>query len=1185
MSAPSFVHLHCHSHYSLLDGASRISGLVDRTKELGMNALALTDHGNLYGALEFYRTAKAAGINPVVGYEAYVAPGARTERGGRGLKESAFHLTLLARNATGFRNLLKMSTLAFLEGFYYRPRIDKELLAEHHEGLICLSGCASSEFASLILRDRVDEAYDVARELAQLFGEDNFYIEVQNNGLAIQQRHCEVAFDVAHDLSIPLAATADAHYLNREDSVAHDVLLCINTGRYVSDTNRMKMDGDQFHLCSPEEMASRFPGHLEALKQTQEIADSCSIELELGKRHFPVFQCPRRMKSETYLRRVCEQGLTERYGKTPSQEAKDRLDHELNIIFKMGFAGYFLIVWDFCRFAREKNISFGARGSGCGSIVSYVLFLSHVDPLEYDLLFERFLDPNRKEAPDIDIDFCQERRDEAIQYVREKYGEKSVAQIGTFGTMAARAVVRDVGRVLQIPLTRVDQIAKMIPPGPPAVPLVDALKSTAELRQEYESDPQIKELFDVGQRLEGLARQSSTHAAAVVIADGPLTDYVPLQVVVPKGGQGNQKARTSVITQWGMGDVENAGLLKMDFLGLRNLTILDRSLEIIERVRGKDACPDLYQLPMEDTETFALLQRGETKGVFQLESGGIRDLLQKLKPDSFRDIIAVNALYRPGPLRGGMVESYVNRKHGRETPTYIHEVLETVLSETYGVMVYQEQVMRLLNRLGGIELTEAYSCIKAISKKKQELIDSFKEQFVQGSQDRGLGAKQATEIFELITHFGGYGFNKSHSTAYALIAYQTAYLKAHYPVEFMAALLSSDISSRQFNQKDRLVEHLEDCRRVGVEVLSPDVNQGEEEFAVIEGNRIAFALTAIKGIGAPVAQEILSARTKQGPFSDLYDFCERVDQKLVTATVIENLIKSGGFDSVPGTRAQKSWILQKALQAGGQVQSDRRRGQRNFLAELDSESEEKEIIPLPDVPDWPENEKLRFEKELLGFYSTSHPLARHQETLQSFRTHSIKELSELPAGTQVIAGGMVGSIKYSNTRRSRTGNTRFAMFDFEDDSGVLRGIIWPDDFVRNSEYLSEDTVCMVRAQVDRSREEPNLIISEIVLLERAAEVFAEAVLVSLQSGLHTVSDVNYIASVVEKVPGHCPLYLEVLCPSEQDGKPGQRVLLKSANQRVAPIPELVSQLNEVLGENNVRFMSAQSNRSNGNGQK
>src|SRR5262245_8787982 len=775
-----FVHLHCHSHYSLLDGASEIGALVKRAKEHGMNGLALTDHGNLHGALEFYKKAKEVGINPIIGYEAYIAPGSRFEKkDAANSKEASYHLTLLAQNRTGFKNLIKLASSASLEGFYYKPRIDRELLAAHNEGLICLSGCVSSELSLALIKGGADvEDFREAREIAawfrSVFGK-RYFIEIMNNGVEVQRMQLQAAIDLALRLGIPLVATSDAHYVRQEDAVAQDVLLCINTGKFRTDTNRMRMENDTFYLRSPEEMYAHFPGLEDAVGRSQQIADSVSIDLELGKRHFPTFQLPAGKTAEDYLRELCVAGLKERYagdeemlpGGELSPVVQERLDRELSVINQLGFPNYFLIVWDFVRHAREQQVPATARGSGVGALVCYALYLSHVCPIRYDLLFERFLDLNRKEAPDIDIDFCKDRRGEIIRYVKEKYGEENVAQIGTFGTLAAKAAITDVGRVLGWPIARVNQLKAMVPEQL-GISLDEALETSEELKRVYDTDPEAREVLDLARKIEGLARNVGTHAAAVVIADKPLTEYVPLCRV---------KDKADIITQWSLRDVEAAGLLKMDFLGLRNLTILAKAVDLIEQTTGKRLDP--YKFPLDDQPTFDLLCRGETKGIFQLESGGIRDLLQKMKPDHFRDILATNALYRPGPLEGGMVDDYVQVKHGRKEAVYPHPVMKEVLEETHGVMVYQEQVMRILNRLGGIPLPDAYSCIKAISKKKLPIIAKYREEFLEGATSRGLDRKKATELFDMIEKFAGYGFNKSHSTAYALIDYMTAFLMAH----------------------------------------------------------------------------------------------------------------------------------------------------------------------------------------------------------------------------------------------------------------------------------------------------------------------------------------------------------------------------------------------------------------------
>jgi DNA polymerase-3 subunit alpha len=1132
-----------------------------------MNALALTDHGNLFGAIEFYTACKSAGINPIVGYEAYVAPSKRQEREARRRGDAGFHLTLLARNRTGFKNLLKMASSAFLEGYHYVPRIDKELLSAHKDGIVCLSGCASSEFSEFILKDQLDEATRLAEWFAKLFGE-NFYVEIQNNGLDIQRRCADQAIAIANRLGLPLVATSDAHYLCQADSAAHDVLLCINTGKTRTDQNRMRYGSDQFYVRPPAEMYALFPGHEAAVKRSQEIADGCAIDLDFKTRHFPVFTPPDAKNPEDYLRELCEAGLIDRYGPEPPKDARERLEHELAVICRMGFASYFLIVWDFVRFARDNGVPASARGSACGAIVSYVLKLSHVDPLTYDLLFERFLDPNRSEAPDIDIDFCQRGREKVIAYVRRKYGEQSVAQIATFGTMAARAAIRDVGRVLDLPLVRVDQIAKMIPEVL-NITLEDALKQNPDLRQQYENDQQVHELIDIAQKLEGTNRNAGTHAAGVVIANGPLTEYVPLQRVIRKGDdEGSRQDEAVVTTQWVMGDLEKVGLLKMDFLGLRTLTLLNDAVRLIKQTRGETV--DLDKLPLDDKATFALLQRGDAKGVFQFESDGIRELLKRMKPDHIRDLIACNALYRPGPLGGGMVDAYVNCKHGREKPTYQHPIMEEILKETYGVMAFQEQVMRILNRLGGIELSSAYACIKAISKKKTEVIDQRRKEFIAGAQQKGVSEATAREIFDLITFFGGYGFNKSHSAAYSVLGYQSAYLKAHYTPEFMAALLSSEIDDR-----DKMVQHIEDARRLGVEVLPPNINTGEAEFTVANG-KILFGLTAIKGVGRGAAEEITRKRQANGPYRDLFDLCERVDIKAVPKPAIEKLIKAGAFDEFGAKRSQWTLVLPMALQAAGELQEDRRSGQKNFfdVFEEDAAADPQASRSLPDIPEWPDSERLKYEKEALDFYFSSHPLAQHEKHLRTYATHRVENLANLTANQEVLLGGMLTQVRFQNTKKARNGNSRYVRCKLEDLTGAVECVMWPDDFTRYREDFVEDRVCLVRGTVERTRDEPGLILTRVISLEQAQHELTKWLRLSLHLGTHQPGHVERLANVLQRSPGSCPVYFDI-----RDGT-GNRCTLKAGEgYRVNPATLALDEVEMILGSGRIEFCGA----ANGNG--
>ena len=1138
MSPRPFVHLHCHSHYSLLDGASKIPELVARTKALGMPAIALTDHGNLYGAVEFLRESKSAGVLPIVGLEAYVAPGRRTDRttGGSSGQEHSFHLTLLARNGAGFRNLVRLSSLSFLEGFYYKPRIDKEVLERHAEGLICLSGCASAEFSDLILHGKTAEAEALCAWYEGVFGPENFYIEIQDNGVAIQKECASGAIDIARRMGLPLVATSDAHYLTRSDAQAHDVLLCINTGKMIDDPARMRFDTEEFYVRGPDEMYAAMPEHEEAIATSARIAELVEPNydsLELGKRCFPSFQPPGSQTPEHYLRTLCDSGLVEHYGPEPSQAARDRLEHELGIIERMGFASYFLIVWDFVRYARERGIPASARGSACGSLVSYLLQISNVCPLKYDLLFERFLDPKRSEAPDIDIDLCQARRYEVIEYVKKKYGEANVAQIGTFGTLKPKAAIKDVGRVLNIPLARVELINKLVP-ARLNITIADALKEEPTLRRMADEDPTVSRLLDFAQRLEGLNRGVGTHAAGVVIADRPLEELVPLQKIPNK-----DKAKEVVTTQWEMGDVEKVGLLKMDFLGLRNLTTLQGAVRLINK-RHPNRPIDIEHLPLDDKKTFELLQRGETKGVFQLESAGIRDLLIKMRPDRFADIIATNALYRPGPLNGGMVDEYVNVKNGRKQATYLHPVLKEILEETYGVMVYQEQVMRILNRLGGIELSQAYATIKAISKKKADVIAQSRDQFVQGATGHGLDKDKATKIFDLIEFFGGYGFNKSHSTAYALVAYQTGYLKAHYPTEFMAAVMSSEMDGAE---RDKfLVEHIDDCRRMGIDVLPPNINEGGLEFQVAGEGKVLFGLGAVKGVGFKAVEALVRSREQKGPFLGLDDFFERVPTREVGSGCVETLIHAGAFDCLGARRSQLLAILPRAIQAGQAKQDDRKRGQRGLFDDLEASSRSTNgngngngrhkdsshhDHGLPDLPELPDAEKLAAEKKALGFYMTSHPLTRHAEILRTLSTHDVGELAKISDKTEVVLGGMISSVTLRNVQKSRSGLTRMAKLTFEDLSGSTPAMLWPEEFAKMTDLVKSDLICFVRGTLDRRRDPAELVVSQIIPLDNAPAELSRGVVVKLNKNELETQNLERLLRAVRVRPGKLDLYFEV----------------------------------------------------------
>ncbi|MDR2757413.1 MAG: DNA polymerase III subunit alpha [Planctomycetaceae bacterium] len=1166
-----FVHLHCHSHYSLLDGAGKIEDLLKRAKDLEMPALALTDHGNLYGALEFYQKAKEVGIKPIIGYEAYIAPRSRFDKTGS-MKESNYHLTLLAINKIGYTNLLKLASAAYLEGMHYKPRIDKALLQELNEGLICLSGCASSELSRTLLHaenNSIEQAISIVNWYRELFG-DRYYLEIQDNGLEIQKTILEGTIRLSQELGVPTVATNDVHYVYRNDYEAQDILLCVNTGKLRVDEKRMRMDSDQFFLRSGREMLQAIPAHEDAIQRTMEITDRVNIDLELGKRYFPVFTPPNGLSSDDYLRKLCLEGLAKRYANNPkrykdgkfSDEVLARLDRELAVIKKLGFPNYFLIVWDFVRVAEERGIHRTARGSGVGALVCYALNLSHVCPLDFDLLFERFLDENRVEAPDIDIDFDQNRRGEVLDYVKQQYGEENVAQIGVFGTMAAKQSIKDVGRVLNMTIPFVESITQLVP-NEPKMKIAKALAENEELQKRYDNEPDIKELIDYAKQLEGLARQAGVHACAVVIADKPLIEYVPLQRV---------KDSPDFVTQWQMGDVEKAGLLKMDFLGLRNLTILAQAVDIIKETTGKTVDP--YKFPLDDKKTYELLCRGETKGIFQLEGGGIRELLQRMKPDNFRDIIATLALYRPGPLEGGMVDQYVAVKHGRAEAYYEHDVMKEVLAETNGVMVYQEQIMRILNRLGKIPLGNSYTCIKAISKKKEEQIGKYRAQFVEGAHENGLTKEKADEIFELIIKFAGYGFNKSHSTAYALIAYMTAYLKAHYPVEFMAALLCGDISKRNFTGKDSTVEHIEDCQRMGITMVPPDVNFSKQLYSVADG-KIMFALTAIKSCGDWAADKIVFAREKNGLFKDLFDFCTRVDNRACSRGAVETLIKAGAFDSLGCPRAQLFRMVESAFKSAQSVAEDVAKGQQSLFANFDDTepaavSKPAALAGLPDIEEWSDKEKALREKEALGFYLSSHPLKEYKTLFKQICSHNCFEASGLPHHTDVILAGTINEIKISATKKPGHVNN-FAMLTLEDIDGPIRSIIWSEPYAKYSSLVKPESIVFAVGQIDQSRAQGesncgNFIIKELYTVEEAMEKLSRGFGITLYERRHSIENVKNLYEILRGYQGNGMLELSVQL---QNGSLAQ---FRNPRLRIKMCSDVQQRVIELLGNDSIRLL-------------
>jgi DNA polymerase-3 subunit alpha len=1144
MSQPPFVHLHVHTEFSLLDGACRIGDLVASAKAQGAEALAITDHGNLYGAVEFYQAAHQAGLKPIIGYEAYVAIGRRQDRETvPGTQDAGYHLILLARDEHGYRNLLKLATTAALDGFYYRPRIDKQVLAECAEGLIGLSSCLQGEVPVRLLAGDVAGARRVVDEYRAILGRENFYLELMDHGIEEERKVRPLMLALSREMGVPLVATNDVHYIRADDTRAHDVLLCINTGKILSDAGRLRYREREFHLKTRDEMLARFLDVPEALANTVEIAHRCNLNLSFKDRHAPVYPVPAGETPESMLRRLCEEGLVRRYGSQATQAHRDRLEHELKIIEGKKFSSYFLIVWDFVKYARDRGIPCSARGSGVGCMVAYLLNLSAADPLAYGLLFERFMDPSRNEMPDLDIDICQDGRKDLIRYVREKYGEANAAQIITFGTMAARAAVRDVGRVLNIPLPEVDRIAKKIP-AVLNMTLDLALEQEPDLRQMYDREPQVRELIDIAKRLEGMARHASVHAAGVVIADAPLVNYVPLC-----------RSGDDVITQWDMGAVEKAGLLKMDFLGLRTLSTLQRAVDLVKKHRG--AAVDLESIALDDPKVFAVFQRGETKGIFQFESAGMRDLLQKLKPDKLGDLIAANALYRPGPMV--MIGDFIERKHGRSAYQYPHPVLEEVLGETYGIMAYQEQVMRLVNRLGNIPLERAYKLIKAISKKNHETIAAEHEAFLAGCRLHRLPDAVATEIWDLITRFGGYGFNKSHSSGYALIAYRTAYLKAHYPVEFMAALLTYEMGDT-----DKVSEYMDECRRMGIPVAPPDINESQADFTVV-GDRIRFGLAAVKGVGERAVEAMVAARCQAGRFRSIFHFCDAVDLGVINRTVVDCLIKCGAFDSTGARRSQLAAVLDQALQAGAAAQEDRRRGQMNFFESVGAPAAaDAEEPSLPDVPEWPPHLLSQHEKESLGFYVKHHPLAQCEAAIRHFSTTTTADLADLPHDAPVTLGGLIKSVRVLITKTGKSAGSKMAIFDLEDLAGTIGCVIFPRDYQQFQELVQADRVVFVRGHVDRQREEPQVRTSEVLDLAEGQRRFSQAVVIRLYEQALSDETLMTLREAVAAHPGPLPLYLELEDPS------GERTLIRTGDPfRVSMDAALRRDLENLLGDGHV----------------
>ncbi|NLW44535.1 MAG: DNA polymerase III subunit alpha [Syntrophomonadaceae bacterium] len=1039
----SFVHLHTHSEYSLLDGAARVKGLVQKAVQEGMPALAITDHGVLYAAIDFYKEAKKCDLKPIIGFEAYVARRSRLDRVPK-LDDSQYHLILLARDEEGYRNLLQLCSRASLEGFYYKPRIDRELLEKYHRGLIALSGCIAGEIPELILSGRIAEAEATAAYYRELLGADNFYLEMQYHGMPEQQVINRELVRMARKLNLPLVATNDIHYLEKSDAFYQDVLLCIQTGKTINDENRMRFSSAEYYFKSAREMEEIFREVPEAIANTLRIAERCNLEFNFNEFCLPSFEVPAGETPESYLRKLVYQRLPQKY---PDYDRRvtDRLEYELEVINRMGFAGYFLIVQDLVNWARERGIAVGpGRGSAAGSLVSYLLSITTIDPLRYGLLFERFLNPERVSMPDIDIDFCFERRDEVIDYIVRRYGHDRVAQIITFGTMAARAAIRDVGRALDYPYAEVDRIARMIP-NELGVTLARSLEISPELIEAYRNDYRVRRLVDTARALEGMPRHASVHAAGVVIGSEELMNLLPLQRTVDG----------HVVTQFAKETVEEIGLLKMDILGLRTLTVIQRTLNILEKTRGIKL--NLDELPLDDAEAYSLLSRGETLGVFQLESEGMRRLLIEMEPNRFEDLIAINALYRPGPLGSGMVEDYINRRRGRQEISYVDPMLEPVLEETYGVFLYQEQVMQVASELAAFTMGEADGLRRAMGKKKPQEIMSQRDKFISGAMKRGISEEKASYIFDLMEHFAGYGFNKSHSAAYAMISYQTAYLKAHYPAEYMTAFLSSVIDNQ-----DRVVFYIKECKRMGIEILPPDINESLENFTITDG-RIRFGLGAIKNVGEAAYHSIIEAR-KERPFTDLLDFCRRVDLRQVNKRVLENLICAGCFDSLGMTRLEAMSVLDETLEMAAGLKAAEESNQMTLFS---SEEQMPEIPKPPRRGEWTVAERLAREKEVLGFYVSGNPLDEYRQIIPFYATHSIEDLPRLEDGTAVRLAGMISGL---SRRLSKKGET-WASFFLEDFTGKVEVLVFASAYRQCAAGMkAEKAVCVTGKLINREEE-------------------------------------------------------------------------------------------------------------------
>src|SRR3990172_3749147 len=1167
-----FVHLHLHTQYSLLDGAIRPDNLLALAKEYRMPAVAMTDHGNIFGAIEFYQKAMHAGVKPIIGCEIYVSPGRMTEKslsaGASG--ERAYHLILLVKNIKGYHNLCKLLTKAYLEGFYYKPRVDKELLKELNEGLIALSACLQGEVSCHLLAGRQEKALEAAREYSEIFPNRRFFLELQDNGLPDQKKCKKGLIEVSRKLNLPLVEKNDCHYLKKEDSRIHDILLCIQTGKTVNSPGRMRFETDQFYFKRAEEMIENFKDVPEAIENTVEIAERCNLELSFGEYPLPEFQLPPGETVDSYLERKAHEGLDRRLislGEDTSEKRwhyLERLKKELNVIKKMGFSGYFLIVNDFIEYARRQKIPVGpGRGSAAGSLAAYSLGITNLDPIRYNLLFERFLNPDRISLPDIDIDFCFEGRDDVIRYVTEKYGADNVTQIITFGQMKARAVIRDVGRALDMPYGEVDKIAKLIP-NQLNITIEKALTEEPRLKKLTEENPKVRELIDAAIKLEGLPRHASTHAAGVVISNKPLVDYLPLY----KGQKEN-----IVTTQYAMKDVEKIGLVKFDFLGIKTLTLIDRATSWIKKNRAADV--DIEKIPLDDRATYKLISSANTNGIFQLESSGMKELLKKLKPETFEELRAAVALFRPGPLQSGMVDDFIKRKHGLIPMRYEIPELKVILENTYGVMVYQEQVMEIAKVLAGFTPGEADVLRKAMGKKVPETMLEQRQRFIDGAKRKNIPEKKAEKIFELMANFAGYGFNKSHSAAYALIAYQTAYLKTHYPVEFMAALLSANM-----DDTDKVIKYIGECRDMGIEILPPDINESSWDFTV-KGTSVRFGLAAIKNVGSAAIECILSSR-ESGPFTALEDFLARIDSRKVNKKVIESLIKSGSFDSTSKTRRELLSSLEASMEMAQGMQREKAAGQTSLFGSFAAFAKE----PPPSsfihgagagVKELDEKELLSFEKETLGFYITSHPLYSYEKELSLYATDTTESVREKKTGEETAIAGIVTQKRETITKKG----ARMAFLRLEDLKGGVEVIVFSDLYGKNLDIINSDSPLLVSGRVERDSasvereridgvpevsEECRIVATDIMLLEDAKSKKTKKVHILLPTASVGQETFDSIKALLKKYPGGSPVFLHLVYPEDRE------VVVSLPDElKIDPGADILSLVKEISPGADVRF--------------